>query len=75
LWAKETEGVELTEKIMCGFGVVDNGDYYSLGNSKFLILLTPRYWLIGYKDTIQRFSHELQNVFYWINRTELEYNE
>ena len=74
LWAKEIEGVELSEKIMNGFGVVDNGRYYSLGKSNFLILLTPRHWLIGYRDTIQRFTHELQNTYYWIERKELEFN-
>lgn len=82
LWAKEVEGVELSEDILVGFGFEKFDDCGELKrddcfcihkDSGFTIGLTPKFCMIGYRNVSLKFAHELQNTFYWIKRKDLTY--
>jgi len=68
LWANEVEGVELTDSIMHGFEF----ELFPWGWVKPRFRITPFHF--SYKSDNGccnlKFAHELQNLYYWIERKE-----
>jgi len=73
LWAKEVEGVELSEEIMHEFKF----ELFPWGWVKNRLRITPFYF--AYKSDNGccnlKLAHELQNLYYWMERKELTLNE
>ena len=83
LWAKETEGVGVDEQLLLRFGF--NKDSDGCLNLGSLYWIPRGYWgnsgvlqiAVGYSPLINCpcvFSHELQNIYWWFKRKELEFN-
>ena len=75
LWANQVEGVELSDEILKGFGIeveYTNGGWlrWRKGNFKLLDRKLPH--PIDHMNYIL-LAHELQNLYYWIERKELEF--
>ena len=80
LYARNVEGVELSEELLVSFEFEKHDDggelkgndcFYIHKDSGFTVGLTPKFCLIGYRNVSLKFAHELQNLFYWIKRKEL----
>lgn len=92
LYAREVEGVELSEKILIELGfdkLLPNigqisQDEINLGKLRTVVIFradsftfnTSNGWWIWHKplDYKPTFAHELQNMFYWIEKKELIFN-
>lgn len=80
LYSMEVNGVELSEELLVSFefekyddgGELKGNDcFYIHKNSGFTVGLTPKFCMIGYRNVLLKFAHELQNLFYWIKRKEI----
>ena len=77
LWANQVEGVEINEEILIGFGLEKNFRTFFDNESDFYITTNTGFFNVksgGAMIRQVRFAHELQNLFYWIERKELSFN-
>ncbi|MCE5332696.1 MAG: hypothetical protein LLF95_11240 [Bacteroidales bacterium] len=92
LWAKEIEGVELSEDLIKTFGFEFNevvmalwkecwfkghpSQRFDLYFKNHKILMSSRYQTFSESlETDIKFAHEIQNLYYWIERKELIIHE